>query len=181
MAKRNKGMMSLPGVPAASSSEPESKVDWIEEMVGALFDPIIVWPSPWQDTIPEWMKKDMPLHRLAHLMRCLHGEAKHDEACDLEALIYMYPRTLEAPLDEEWTRIYVYLGTKVMGDKVPQEMREDKLRDDYERDLRDLKRWIRKKKVEARKQRQRREKAEAKEKEKAAAVVPAKCEQLPFF
>ena len=37
------------------------EVDWIEEMVGALFDPLIVWPSPWQDTIPENLKKELPL------------------------------------------------------------------------------------------------------------------------
>jgi hypothetical protein len=32
-------------------------------------------------------------------------------ACDLEALIYLYPASLAAPMGEQWTRIYLYLGT----------------------------------------------------------------------
>jgi hypothetical protein len=180
MAKRHEGMMSLPGLPPGptepKSAESRSKVDPIDEMVGALTDPIIVFPSGWEDTMPEWMKRDLPLHRLAHVHQCLVGKASWEEACDLEALIYMYPAALAQPLGEVWTRIYVYLGTKVMGDKMPEDVREESIPDHYQEDLRDLKRWIRKKKVEARKDRQRREKAA-----KKAEVEPVECEQLKFF
>lgn len=174
MRKRQEGM-SLPGMPP-SPAEPKSKADPIEEMVGALTDPIIVFPSGWEDTMPDWMRRDLPLHRLAHVHQCLGGKAKWEEACDLEALIYLYPASLAQPMGEEWTRIYLYLATKVMGEKMPEDIREENLPSHYQEDLRDLKRWIQKKKVEARKERQRHQKAEEK-----AKVQPEKCEQLKFF
>lgn len=173
MRRRQEGTQSLPGVPPPSKT---SEADSIEEMVGALTDPIIVYPSGWEDTMPEWMKRDLPLHRLAHLMKCSQGKASWDEACDLEALIYMYPATLAHPLGEEWTRIYLHLGTRVMGDKFPQDIKEESLPDYYQEHLRDLKRWIQKKKVQARRERRHQEKAE-----KKTQVEPAKCEQIAFF
>lgn len=175
MAKRPDGMMSLPGLPN-SAAKTKTGVDPIEEMVGALTDPIIVFPSGWEDTMPEWMKRDIPLHRLAHLMKCAKGEAKWDEACDLEALMYLYPASLAAPMGEVWSRIYLYLGTKVMGDKFPDDVREDSLPDHYEVELRDLKRWIHRKKAAARRDRRRQAKAEEK-----LETEPAECEQLKFF
>ncbi len=175
MGKRPDGMMSLPGLPN-SPARIESEVDPIEEMVRALTDPIIVFPSGWEDTMPEWMKRDLPLHRLAHLMKCLKGEANGDEACDLEALMYLYPASLAAPMGEEWSKVYIYLGTKIMGDKFPEDVREDSIPDHYEADLRDLKRWIHKKKVAARRDRRRQAKAEEKLETEAA-----ECEQIKFF
>ena len=136
------------------------QIDPIEEMVGALFDPIIVFPGEgWEKDLPESLKKRLPLDRLAHIMRCSKGDASWDEACDLEALIYMYPRTMVAPLGEQWTRIYLYLGTKVMGSTVvPEDIRQEKLSDYDMAQLRDLKRWIQAKKVKARKERRREQK-----------------------
>ncbi len=175
MGKRPDGMMSLPGLPN-SAAETKTGVDPIEEMVGALTDPIIVYPSPWMDTIPQWMKDDLTMHRLVHLMKCSKGDEKWDEACDLEALMYIYPASLEFPLDEKWARIYIYLATKVMGDKVPGDVREDSIPDHYEAEMRRLKQWIHKKKVAARRDRRRQAKAEEK-----LETEPAECEQLKFF
>jgi len=64
-------------------------------------------------------------------MRCLAQLMKGEEevATDAEALAYMYPRALEAPLDSDWTEIYLYLGTQVMGDRMPDEIRKDSLSD----------------------------------------------------
>ncbi len=152
---------------------PELPRDYIEELVSALTDPIIVFPSSWQDTLPEWIKRDMPLHRLAHQMRCLKGnppQADWDEATDLEAMAYLYPASLEHPLPYEWANIYLYLGTKVMGDRFPSDIRQEKLSDYEMGELRKLKRWIQQKKVLARKQRRKGE--EPKE------TVPEKYEQL---
>ena len=178
MAKRQEGLC-LPGMTPEPAGE-KSKVDPIAEMVGALTDAIIVYPSGWEDTMPERMKQALPIHRLAHIMQCSHGEEKWEEACDLEALMYLYPASLAFPLDEEWSRIYIYLGTKFMGDKFPQDLREESIPDHYDHDLRDLKRWIQRKKVEARKERLRRGKAERKAEEKAE-VEPVLCEQIKFF
>jgi hypothetical protein len=181
MSKRQKGE-TLPGMPLGSTEE-TPKVDyWIEEMVGALFDPLIVWPSSWADDLPDWIKKELPLHRLAHLMLCSQGKAEWDEACDLEAMAYMFPRTLDSPLSESWSNIYIYLGTKVMGDKMPQDIRHETLTDYQMRELRDLKRFIYNSKVKARKERHRQEKAEQKaEEKKEIELVSEKCEKPRLF
>ncbi len=145
----------------------------IEELVSALTDPLIVFPSPWQETIPEWIKRDLPLHRLAHQMRCLKGEASWEEATDLEAMAYLYPASLEHPLPYEWANIYLYLGTKVMKDRFPSDIKHETLTEDEMRELRQLKRWIQQKKVHARKQRQKGEKIEE--------TIPDKYQQLAMI
>jgi len=159
-----------PTAPAQVSTAPKIPGDWIGEIVGALCDPIIVFPAHgWEHDLPQPILDRLPLHRLAHNMLCLEGKASWDEACDCEALLYMYPRTMEAPLSEQWTRIYLYLGTKVMKN-MPDDIKRETL-DDYDmRQLQELKRWIRKKKVEARKLR--------KQGNKVKAVQDYKYEQL---
>lgn len=170
MSKRQKGE-TLPGMPLSPAEEKPKVDDWIEETVGALFDPLIVWPSPWADDLPDWIKKELPLHRLAHNMLCAQGKAEWDEACDLEAMAYMFPRTLEVPLGESWTNIYIYLGTKVMGDKMPDDVKYDTLTDYQKHELRDLKRFIYQSKVKARKERRRQGKTQEKDKEKKEIVL----------
>jgi hypothetical protein len=178
MKKRQVGIPVLPDLPP-STAEEKTKVDPIEEMVGALTDPIIVYPSGWEQDLPERLKDELPLHRLAHLMKCSQGLAKWDEACDLEALLYLFPASLSFPLDAEWTDIYLYLSTKVMGDKVPQDIKRESLPDHYLEELRRLKRWIHDKKLAARKERMRQEKKEEREeKEKKTEVKPEIFEQL---
>ncbi|KKM25099.1 hypothetical protein LCGC14_1598380 [marine sediment metagenome] len=188
MGKRaGRGMSSLPGLPSPGPKrikngvDPgptgiKSGVDPMEELVGAICDSIIVYPSGWEDTIPERWKNELPMHRLIHVSLCNHGKAEWDEATDLEAMLYMYPASLDFPLGEQWSRIYLHLGTKVMGDKFPEDLREETLSAYDEGALRDLKRWIQKKKVEARKARRRQEKAQ--DKERKAELEPAKYEMM---
>ena len=91
-------------------------------------------------------------------------------ACDLEALIYLYPASLAAPMGEQWTRVYLYLGTMCYGASFPEDIKRETL-DQYDMaQLGDLKRWIRKKKVEARKLK--------KQGDKVKAVQDYKYEQL---
>ena len=149
-------------------------VDPIAEMVGAICDPLIVFPAGgWEETLPEELKKRLPLDRLLHNMLCSQGKAQWDEACDLEALLYMYPRTLAAPFSEQWTRIYIYLGTQVMGKKIPDDIRQDTLSDYDMEALRGLKQWIYKKKLQARRDRRRGEKMDK--------VVPVEVDQPKMF
>ena len=107
-------------------------------------------------------------------MLCNKGQAARDEATDLEALLYMYPLTLEHPIDRDWTEIYLYLGTKCYVEKFPQDIRHESLNSYQLGELRDLKRWIYRQRVKARKQRARGEKAEAKQE-------PVKYDHLRFF
>ena len=165
--------------PAQVSTAPKMPRDPIEEIVGALCDSIIVFPAHgWEHDLPKPLLDRLPLDRLVHNMLCLEGKASWDEACDCEALLYMYPRTLESPLSEQWTRIYLYLGTKVMKN-MPDDIKRETL-DDYDmRQLQELKRWIRKKKVETRKQKARKQKTEQQSQQpQTTKVVEAHYEQL---
>jgi hypothetical protein len=178
MARRQQGKPSLPGMPLGPAEE-KPKVDWIEELVGALCDPLIVYPSPSMDTLPDWIRKDLSMHRLTHIMMCSRGIEQWDEACDLEALAYMYPLTLERPIGESWTNIYLYLGTKVMGNKMPDDVRHETLTDYQMRELRDLKRWIHRSKVKARKERRSQEKSQ--QKEERQEIIQEECEKPRLF
>ena len=160
-----------PTTPAQVSTAPKMPGDPIDEIVGALCDSIIVFPAGgWEHDLPKPLLDRLPLDRLAHNMLCLEGTASWDEACDLEALIYLYPASLAAPMGEQWTRIYLYLGTKCLGSSFPDDIKRETL-DQYDMaQLEDLKRWIRKKKLEARKLK--------KQGDKVKAVQDYKYEQL---
>lgn len=136
----------------------------ISDLIGALTDPIITWPSPWMADIPDRLKNRVPPERLIMCMRAHKGETP--TATDVEALIYMFPRTLEAPIDRDWTDIYVYLGNKVcsaMGQEIPEDIRHDTLDGQQMRDLNRLKAWIYDKRIAARLDRDRGERRERKE------------------
>ena len=136
--------------------------DPILETLCALTDPIIVFPAQgWEDTLPEPLKKRLPIDRLAHVMLAINGKESWDECTDVEALLYMYPRTMLSPLSEQWFRIYMYLGTRVMGEQIPEDIRQEKLSDYDMSELRHLKRWIQERKLKARKDREKKSRAEA--------------------
>ena len=134
---------------------------WISDLVGALTDPIITWPSPWMADIPDRLKDRVPLERLIMCARAQKGETP--TATDVEALIYMFPLTLERPIGRDWTDIYVYLGTKVFGKETPEDIRRDTLDDQQMRDLNQLKDWIYERRIAARLDRDRAERRERKE------------------
>ena len=131
---------------------------WIDDLVGALCDPIIVYPSPWKDDLPDWIKSQITLERLVMNMRVMHeGGAS---VGDTEALAYIFPRTMEEPLSEQWMRIYTYVFTSALKFKkaaVPEDLRRETLSDYDMRELTDLKTWIYQKRVQHRKEKSRAE------------------------
>jgi len=145
----------------------------IDDIVGALTDPIIVWPSPCQDTLPEWIKPAITMERLEQNMKALKGE--RPTATDAEVLAYMYPLGLEAPLDRDWTQIYLYVATKVMSrhkqTEVPEDIKVESLNDYQLQHLKELKDWIYDRRLKARKDRQRAERAQARAEVEAKAPV----------
>ena len=145
----------------------------IDDLVGALTDPIIVWPSPWQDTMPEWIKPAVTMERLMENMKALKGE--QPTGTDAEVLAYMYPRSLEARLDSDWTQIYLYISTTVVArhkqTEIPEDIKVDSLNDYQAGLLRHLKEWIYEHRIKVRKERRRAEKREAKAEAEAKAPV----------
>jgi hypothetical protein len=143
----------------------ERKVDgWIDDLVGALCDPIIVYPSGWQDTLPDWIKPQITLERLIMNAKVIKEEGV--PVGDTEALAYMYPRTMEAPMPEQWYRIYMYVFNQAMKFKkteVPEDLKSETLVDYDMRELGQLKRWIYQQRVKHRKEKARGERRQARE------------------
>jgi hypothetical protein len=129
---------------------------WIGDVVGVFCDPIIVYPSGWEDTLPDWIKQQVTLERL--IMNVKSMKEGGVPVGDTEVLAYMYPRTMESPLTEQWQRIYFYVFNQAMKMKkteVPEDLKSEKLTDYDMRALDELKRWIYQKRVEHRKERDR--------------------------
>ena len=143
-------------------ARPKSPVDPIEEMVYELTDSTIVFPAGgWENDLPERLKDELALHRLAHVKLCMDGKEDWEMACDIESLIYLNPASLAAPMGEQWSRIYLYLGTRCLGSSFPEYIKRETL-DQYDMSqLGGLRRWIRKKKLEARKLKKRGDKIKA--------------------
>lgn len=137
----------------------------ISELVGVFCDPIIVFPSGWEDTLPDWIKPAITLERLIECAKYSKGEMP--TGTDAEAMAYMYPRTMSAPLDHDWTEIYLYLSTQVIRrhqkTEIPEDIAKESLTDDQTRQLNDLKAWIYQRRRNVRDERRRDEKRQAKE------------------
>ena len=153
----------------------------ISDIVGALTDPIIVSPGGWGDTLPEWIKTSITMERMIMNMRALKGE--EPTGTDAEACAYLYTAGLTAPMDSDWTQIYLYIAsktyekwrTKDSGVTMPEDIRVESLRDDQMADLNRLKAWIYRQRVKVRQERDRTERRQRKEEEEAErkALRPA--------
>jgi len=153
----------------------------ISDIVGALTDPIIVSPGGWGDTLPEWIKTSITMERMIMNMRALKEE--EPTGTDAEACAYLYTAGLTAPMDSDWTQIYLYIAsktyekwrTKDSGVTMPEDIRVESLRDDQMADLNRLKAWIYRQRVKVRQERDRTEQRQRKEEEEAErkALRPA--------
>lgn len=140
----------------------------ISNIVGVFTDPIIAYPSPWKDDIPQWVKDRITLERLVMNMRALKGE--EPTGTDAEALAYLMPASLEAPMDHDWTEIYLYISTRectAAGMEVPEDIRKETLSDHLMNELNRLKSWIYQRRIKIRLDRERGERREAREEEAA--------------
>ena len=140
----------------------------ISDIAGVFTDPIIAYPSPWKDDIPQWIKDRIILERLIMNMRTLQGE--QPTGTDAEALAYLMPTALEAPMDHDWTEIYLYISNKVCtaaGMEVPEDIRKETLSDHLMNKLNRLKSWIYQRRITVRLDRERTERREAREEELA--------------
>jgi hypothetical protein len=141
----------------------------ISDIVGALSDPIIVFPGGWGDTLPEWLKNAITLERLAMNMKALKGEEM--TGTDAEACAYLYTACLTQPMDHDWGQIYLYIATQTYRrwgkNEMPADIAVDKLDADQMRELRRLKDWLYRQRTKIRQERDRAERRQKKEEEAA--------------
>ena len=151
----------------------------ISDIVGALTDPILVFPGGWGDTLPDWLKGAITLERLIMNMKSLKGEEM--TGTDAEACAYLMTVSLTQPIDSDWTKIYLYVAGKVCRQhkqaELPQDIVVDKLDDDQMRELNRLKEWLYRQRAKIRQERGRIERRERKEEEAASK----KAEQPALF
>ncbi len=151
----------------------------ISDLVGALTDPIIVFPGGWGDTLPEWLKNAITLERLAMNMKALKGEEM--TGTDAEACAYLYAAALAQPMDHDWGQIYLYIATQTYRrcgkNEMPADIAVDKLDNDQMRELSRLKEWLYRQRTKIRLQRDRAERREKRGEEAARR----KAEQPALF
>ncbi|GAH80711.1 unnamed protein product [marine sediment metagenome] len=145
----------------------------ISEIVGALTDPIIVFPGGWGDSLPDWLKSTITLERLVMNMRALKGLEM--TGTDAEACAYLYTASLTQPMGHDWTQIYLYIAgkvyekwrTKESGVTMPDDIRVESITDDQMRDLNRLKAWLYQRRTTIRLDRERAERRQKREEEAA--------------
>jgi len=139
----------------------------ISNIVGALTDPIIVFPGGWGDSLPEWLKTAITLERLAMNMRALKGEEM--TSTDAEACAYLYTASLTQPMDHDWGQIYLYIATKTYSrwakSEMPRDIVVDSISDYQMSELNRLKAWLYHKRTTIRLDRDRAERRQKKEEE----------------
>ncbi len=158
---------------------PKTVEKGISEIVGVFTDPILVFPGGWGDTLPEWLKNAITLERLEMNMRALKGEEM--TGTDAEACAYLYTASLTAPMDSDWSQIYLYVASKTYArnkDKqVPEDIRVELLNDYQMSELNRLKAWLYRQRTRVRQESERAERRQAKEK----AEAQRKAEQPALF
>ena len=141
----------------------------ISDMVGALTDPILVFPGGWGDTLPEWLKHAITLQRLVMNMQALKGE--EPIGTDAEACAYLMTVSLTQPIDSDWTQIYLYVATQTYRKwgkgEMPADIAVNSLNDYQMSELKRFKSWLYQRRVEARQDRERTERRQEKEQEAA--------------
>ncbi|MCL0077007.1 hypothetical protein M1O12_03175 [Dehalococcoidia bacterium] len=153
----------------------------ISELVGVFTDPIIAYPSPWMEDIPQWIKDQIRIERLVMNLKVLRGE--QPTGTDAEALAYLIPASLERPIGRDWADIYMYLVTTVFtraGKELPGNIRVETLSEYLMRKLNHLKSWLYQQRVKARLERERGERRKMKE-EKEEEIARKRAEQLALF
>ena len=135
-----------PPLPEKTNAQESKKVknkDFVFDLMDCMTSPIIVFESAWKDSIPEEMLKNAKFSRLVSSLQ------NKETASYTEALVYMMPRTYEAPLPMEWVNIYTWLGLQYALQYKSKEQSEAVLEispkelSDYEKGLLDnLRRWI---------------------------------------
>jgi hypothetical protein len=155
----------------------------ISDIVGVFFDPIIVFPGGWGDTLPEWLKHAITMERLVMNMKALKGEEM--TGTDAEACAYLYTAGLTQPMDHDWGQIYLYVAGKVYKGwrskdssmEFPEDIRVESLTKEQENDLNRLKEWIYRTRTRARQEKDKAERRQRREEE----ATRKKAEQPALF
>jgi len=129
----------------------------VSDLVGTFTDPILVFPGGWGDTLPDWLKGTITMERLEMNIRASKDEEQ--TGTEAEACAYLYTAGLTAPMDHDWSQIYLYVATRTYprhkGSQVPEDIRVETLNDYQMGELKRLKDWLYRQRVKVRQERER--------------------------
>ena len=135
------------------------------ELVGTFTDPIIVYDEGWGETLPDWIRQRIRLERLLENITANNKGDGH-LGTGAEVVAYIYTASLAAPISEDWARIYIHVAGQEYrlagAGQFPDDLRIDSLTSDQERKLNQLKAWIYRMRLQARKERAKQARQEAK-------------------
>jgi hypothetical protein len=141
----------------------------VDDLVGTLTDPIIVYPGGWGDSLPEWLKNAITLERLTENMK--ETKVGQPTGTDAEACAYLNTASLTMPMDSDWSQIYLYVAGKTykrwQKSEMPDDIRVDSLTDQQTADLKRLKDWLYRRRTTARQEAERNKRVQQKEEEEA--------------
>jgi hypothetical protein len=103
------------------------------------------------DNPPETITKDLTINRLITAMEISKTPEVTPMAPEPEAMWYLSTASLEAPLDRDWTDIYMALTRRWLqkqGKDIPEFLLEPELNEMQRSDLKRLREWIFKKSYE---------------------------------
>jgi hypothetical protein len=151
----------------------------VSDIVGIFTDPILAFPGGWGETLPDWIKGAITMDRLEMSVRASRGE--EETGTDAEACAYLYTAGLTAPMDHDWSQIYLYVSTKTYtrhkGGEMPEDIRVESLTEYQMGELSRLKDWLYRQRVKARQDRGRADKRM----EREEADAQRKAEQPGLF
>jgi len=78
---------------------------------------MVVMPGGWAESLPKWIHEAITMERLIEEMKAI--KTGYHTATDAEVVAYLFTAGLVAPLNYEFTNIYVYLVRKVMDNHKP--------------------------------------------------------------
>jgi CO dehydrogenase/acetyl-CoA synthase beta subunit len=112
-------------------------------------------------------------------MKATKGE--QPTGTDAEACAYLNTASLTAPMDNDWSQIYLYVAgqtfTRWHKSDMPDDIRVESLTDQQKADLNRLKEWLYQRRTTVRQEVERNERRQQKEEE----VVKRKAEQPALF
>jgi hypothetical protein len=151
----------------------------IDNLVGTLTDPVIVYPGGWGDSLPEWLKNAITLERLTENMKATKGE--QPTGTDAEACAYLNTASLTMPMDSDWNQIYLFVAgktyTRWRKSEMPKDIKIDSLTEQQMADLSRLKEWLYCRRTTARQEFERAERRQQKKEE----ITNKEIEQLALF
>ena len=83
-------------------------------LAGCFTEPLVVCPGGWADSLPEWLRKAVVEERMIALLQAVR-ENREPTGTEAEACAYLYTAGLVAPMDSDWTEIYLYVASQVMA------------------------------------------------------------------